>query len=79
MAVSSASLRKNWAASKPSTVSASNPFPGPSSAVVITLPRTALLTSNCHQSFASFQTSFGFCNVPRSISIPAFSEGVEPV
>ena len=47
VAVSSASLLKNCAASNPSTVSASKPLPGPSSAVVIIRPSTALLTSNC--------------------------------
>ena len=40
VAVSSASALKNCSASNPSTVSASKPFPDPSSAVVIILPRS---------------------------------------
>ena len=79
VAVSSTSLLKNCAASKPSTVSASKPLPGPSSAVVIIRPSTEPLTSNCHQSLLSFQITLALLSVPRSTSIPPSSVGELPV
>ena len=79
VAVSSASARKNCAASNPSTVSASKPFPEPSSAVVIIRPRSVPAEINLNQSFVSSHCKDDEFKSPRRTSQPAFSVGVPDV
>ena len=79
VAVSSASARKNCSASKPSTVSASNPLPEPSSAVVIIRPKSVPAEMSLNQSFVSSHCKDELALSPRSTSHPAFSVGTPDV
>ena len=74
-AVSSTSDLRNWSPSNPSTVSASNPLPGPSSAVVIIRPRLVPAEFNLNQSFVSSQRTPEFADEPLLTSQPASCVG----